>query len=265
MINIIDIYKSFSGKQILRGVNLDVREAENLVIIGRSGCGKSILLKTVAALIEPDRGRIIIDQVDLLSLSRKEMRKIRPRIAMVFQGAALFDSLNVRENVGFYLYEHTKVPHAEIESKVKEKLRMVGLVGIEEMFPSELSGGMRKRVAIARALCNEPSIILYDEPTTGLDPITADSINQLISSLRDQLKVTSIIVTHDMISAYKISDRIAMLYEGKIICLGRPEEIKNTDNPIVRQFITGQSAGPITDLDGKFMARNGQEVEKGNS
>ena len=166
---------------------------------------------------------------------------------MVFQAGALFDSLTVGDNVGFALIEHQRLPREEITSRVRESLAMVGLAGIENLMPAELSGGMKKRVALARAICIKPEIILYDEPTTGVDPITADIINELIKGLHDRLKVTSIAVTHDMTSAYKIADRIAMLYQGKIIACGSPDEIRNTDDPVVHQFINGLSTGPITE------------------
>ena len=249
MIEISDLHKNFGVHRVLRGVDLTIKEGETTVIIGRSGCGKSILLKHIIGLMKPDKGSIIIDNVDILSLDRNELNEFRLRISMVFQGAALFDSMTVKENVGFLLYEHSKTPHPEIHRRVAEKLRMVGLHGVEELMPSELSGGMKKRVGIARALCSEPKIILYDEPTTGLDPIMADAINNLIIRFHERLGVTSIVVTHDMTSAYKIADRIAMLYEGKIIAEGTPDEIKNTSDPIVKQFITGEATGPITDRD----------------
>lgn len=249
MIEIIDLYKSFGVHPVLSGLNLTIREGETIVIIGRSGCGKSVLLKHIIGLMRPDQGRIVIDRVDIFSLSRRELREFRLKISMVFQGAALFDSMTVEENVGFLLYEHSKTPSSEIRRRVADKLRMVGLHGVETLMPAELSGGMKKRVGIARALCADPMIILYDEPTTGLDPIMADAINNLITRFHEKLGVTSIVVTHDMTSAYKIADRIAMLYEGRIIALGTPDEIKNSSDPVVRQFITGEAVGPITDRD----------------
>jgi len=249
MIEIIDLHKFFGGHHVLCGVNLTIREGETIVIIGRSGCGKSVLLKHIIGLMRPEQGRIVIDGVDVFSLNRRELSEFRLKISMVFQGAALFDSMTVEENVGFLLYEHSKTPYGEIKKRVTEKLRMVGLQGVESLMPSELSGGMKKRVGIARALCSEPKIILYDEPTTGLDPIMADAINNLIIRFHEKLGVTSIAVTHDMTSAYKIADRIAMLYDGRIIALGTPDEIKNSKDPVVRQFIAGEAAGPITDGD----------------
>ncbi len=217
------------------------------MIIGRSGCGKSVLLKHIMGILEPDAGKIEIDGVDILSLQPAGLEKLRFKLGMLFQGAALFDSLTVQQNVGFSLYEHTAMAEKDIRSKVAEKLALVGLYGIEDTMPAALSGGMKKRVGLARAICNDPKIILYDEPTTGLDPINADGINDLIIRMQQKLKVTSIVVTHDMTSAYKVANRIAMLYDGKIIGVGSPDEIRNTTDPIIKQFVTGSARGPITD------------------
>ncbi|MDD5217295.1 MAG: ABC transporter ATP-binding protein [Candidatus Omnitrophica bacterium] len=246
MIEIKGLHKWFGSNHVLRGVDLGIRDGETLVIIGRSGCGKSVLLKHMMGILEPDQGTVIIDGTDIFSLNFNELDQFRLKLGMLFQGAALFDSLTVCENVGFSLYEHTNMLEAEIREKVGVKLGLVGLSGKEDLMPSELSGGMKKRVGLARAICNEPNIILYDEPTTGLDPINADVINDLILHMQNQLKVTSVVVTHDMTSAYKVGDRIAMLYDGSIIGIGTPEEIKNTSNPVIRQFITGSAHGPIT-------------------
>ncbi len=248
MIEIQDLHKSFGAKVVLNGLNLTIRDGETLVVIGRSGIGKSVLLKHVAGIMEPDQGKILIDGVDAFSLSSREQSKFRLSLGMLFQGSALFDSLNVCGNVGFSLYEHSKMAEKDIEAKVREKLDLVGLEGIEDLMPAELSGGMKKRVGLARAICNDPKIILYDEPTTGLDPINADAINDLILSMQARLKVTSVVVTHDMTSAYKVANRIAMLYNGKIIGIGSPDEIKNTKDPIIKQFITGSAKGPLTDV-----------------
>lgn len=247
MIEIKGLHKSFGANQVLRELDLTVQDGETLVIIGRSGGGKSVLLKHIIGILEPDQGQILIDGADVFSLPDHEQEKYRLQLGMLFQGSALFDSLTVKENVGFSLYEHTRLPEKEIEEKVKEQLAMVGLPDIENLMPSSLSGGMKKRVGLARAICSEPKIMLYDEPTTGLDPINADVINDLIIQMQEQLKVTSIVVTHDMTSAYKVGDRIAMLYEGRIIGIGTPEEFKNTKDPIIKQFITGSAKGPITD------------------
>ncbi len=247
MIQIEGLHKWFGTQHVLRGVDLTIQEGETIVIIGRSGCGKSVLLKHIMAILEPDEGDIKIDGKSIFAMMPDEQDQCRLRLGMLFQGAALFDSLTVRENVGFSLLEHTEMPEESVDVKVREKLRLVGLEGIEELMPASLSGGMKKRVGLARAICNEPKIILYDEPTTGLDPINADVINDLILRMQKQLKVVSIVVTHDMTSAYKVADRIAMLYEGRIICIGTPEEIKRSKDPVVQQFITGSAHGPITD------------------
>jgi phospholipid/cholesterol/gamma-HCH transport system ATP-binding protein len=246
MIEIIDVHKSFGELHVLRGVNLTVEKGESMTVIGGSGSGKSVLIKHIIGLLFPDRGRVIIDGKVLNSLDEAGLNEVRKKFGMLFQGAALFDSLTVWENVGFSLKQHTNKSDKEIRSIVTEKLALVGLKDVEEKMPSELSGGMKKRVGLARAICMDAEIILYDEPTTGLDPITADAINDLIIDLRKKLGVTSVAITHDMHSAYKISDRIAMLYKGEIQEIGTPEEIKNTTNPIVRQFISGSAVGPIT-------------------
>ncbi len=248
MIEIKGIHKWFDGQHVLQGVDLTIRDGETLVIIGRSGCGKSVLLKHIMAILEPDEGDILIDGKSIFSMTAEEQDKCRLQLGMLFQGAALFDSLTVRENVGFSLIEHTKTAEGVIDQKVREKLSLVGLAGIEDLMPASLSGGMKKRVGLARAICNEPKSILYDEPTTGLDPINADVINDLILRMQKQLKVLSIVVTHDMTSAYKVADRIAMLYRGKIIATGTPDEIRNSKDPVVQQFVTGSAHGPITDL-----------------
>jgi len=247
MIEIINLCKSFNENVVLDNLNLTIKTGETMVIIGRSGCGKSVLLKHTIGIMKPDFGQVIIDGVDITRLTGKPLNDFRMKFGMLFQGAALFDSLTVEENVGFNLIEHSKWPRADIRKRVNECLGLVGLKGIGHLKPAELSGGMRKRVGLARAICMKPEIILYDEPTTGVDPIMGDAINDLIKDLHDKLKVTSIAVTHDMVSAYKIATRIAMLYKGKIIAAGTPDEIKNTRNPTVKQFITGAAKGPITE------------------
>lgn len=246
VIEIENLEKRFKKQVVLKNLNLQIFEGETLVIIGRSGCGKSVLLKHIIGLLEPDNGDIKVDGQSIVSLDVEAQDKIRLQLGMLFQGAALFDSLNVLENVGFSLFEHSNLSSSTIREKVSEKLSLVGLEGIEELMPASLSGGMKKRVGLARAICKEPKIILYDEPTTGLDPINADVINNLIIRMHERLKVTSIIVTHDMTSAYKIGNRIAMLYDGEIIGIGTPEKIKNTEDPIIKQFISGSAEGPIT-------------------
>ena len=246
MIHIEGLSKSFGKKQVLDGLDLDVMRGESMVVIGGSGTGKSVLIKHIIGLLKPDSGRIHVDGQDVLSLNEHDIGELRKKFGMLFQNAALFDSFSVWENIGFGLRQHTKLSSAEVRRIASEKLRMVGLAGIEDLMPSELSGGMRKRVGLARAIAMEPRVIFYDEPTTGLDPIMADVINELIVDLRKKLKVTSISITHDMASAYKIADRIAMLYKGRIIEVGTVDEIKNTSNEIVRQFISGSADGPIT-------------------
>lgn len=247
MIEIINLCKSFNGHKVLDNLNLNIKTGETTVIIGRSGCGKSVLLKHIIGIMRPDSGQILIDGKDVTRMDEKELSALRMKFGMLFQGAALFDSLNVLENVGFGLIEHTNVTPGEIAKRVKECLELVGLKGIEDKKPAELSGGMKKRVGLARAIALRPNIILYDEPTTGVDPIMGDAINDLILELHNKLKVTGIAVTHDMTSAYKIGNRMAMLYNGKIIATGTPEEIRNTKDPIVRQFISGAGKGPISD------------------
>lgn len=245
MIEIRELYKSFGQKEVLRGVNLTINKGESMVIIGGSGSGKSVLIKHIIGLLKPDKGSVFIEGLDVTKLNEKDLYKVRKKFGMLFQGAALFDSLRVWENVSFFLMRHRGMSEKRAKEIAIEKLRLVGLAGVEDLMPAELSGGMRKRVGLARAIAHDPEILLYDEPTTGLDPIMADAINDLIIDLKKKLNVTSIAITHDMNSAYKIADRIAMLYEGKIIEIGTPDEIKNTSNPIVRQFITGSAKGPI--------------------
>jgi phospholipid/cholesterol/gamma-HCH transport system ATP-binding protein len=242
------VCRSFNGRRVLDELSIDIVKGETLVIIGRSGCGKSVFLKHLIGILKPDEGEIWVDGVNLVALSPKQLNALRMRFGMVFQGSALFDSLTVGENVGFGLIEHTAISHQVIRQRVEESLELVGLKGIQDLKPAELSGGMKKRVALARAICVRPEILLYDEPTTGLDPIMADAINDLIIEMHDKLKITSLVVTHDMVSAYKIGTRIAMMYQGKIIQMGSPAEIRDSKDPVVRQFITGSATGPMTDV-----------------
>ena len=246
MIEITNLHKSFGSLQVLRGVNLTVEKGESMTVIGGSGSGKSVLIKHIIGLLFPDRGQVKIAGQILNNLDEQQLNELRKKFGMLFQMAALFDSLTVWENVGFGLKQHTKLSDREIRALATEKLALVGLKDVEDKMPVDLSGGMRKRVGLARAIAMDAEIILYDEPTTGLDPITADSINDLIVDLRKKLGVTSVAITHDMHSAYKISDRIAMLYKGEIQEIGTPDQIKGTTNPIVKQFITGSAVGPIT-------------------
>jgi phospholipid/cholesterol/gamma-HCH transport system ATP-binding protein len=250
MIEIQKLSKKFNNHLVLNQLSLDVQKGQTCVIIGRSGCGKSVLLKHIVGLLKPDHGRVLVEGKEVAGLGALELNELRFKISMVFQGGALFDSMNVADNVGFSLIEHTHITQKDLAARVEESLYLVGLGGIGNLMPVELSGGMKKRVALARAICIHPEIILYDEPTTGVDPITADSINELIRSLHDKLKVTSVVVTHDMKSAYHIADKIAMMYQGKIIIEGAPKEIQAAKDPVVHQFINGLSKGPITEAVG---------------
>ncbi|MEA2005639.1 MAG: ABC transporter ATP-binding protein [Acidobacteriota bacterium] len=247
MIQIIDLHKSFGPNKVLQGVSLDVKRGETLVIIGQSGSGKSVLIKHLIGLIKPDKGKIIVDGVEITRLREDELYKTRRKFGMLFQSAALFDSMTVAQNVSFGLERYSKMSQKEIRKRVAESLAMVGLREIENLMPHELSGGMKKRVGLARAISYGPEIILYDEPSTGIDPIRADAINELIIRMKKEINVTSIVITHDMVSSYKVADRIAMLYQGKIIETGTPEAIKESKNQIVQQFIHGSAEGPIED------------------
>jgi phospholipid/cholesterol/gamma-HCH transport system ATP-binding protein len=238
------VTKKFGAQTVLDSVTLDIREGETLVIIGRSGCGKSVLLKCVIGLMRPDAGRILVGGRDISRLEGDALAPVRAKFGMVFQGAALFDSLTVAENVGFAL-RRQDVPEDRIARVVEERLRQVGLHGVGARKPGELSGGMKKRVGLARALAVDPEVILYDEPTTGLDPVMADAISELIVGTGKRLGVTQVVVTHDMTSAYKIGSRIAMLYQGKIRVVGTPEAIRKSRDAVVRQFISGSARGPI--------------------
>ncbi|MCA6071476.1 MAG: ABC transporter ATP-binding protein [Endomicrobium sp.] len=245
MIKIENVCKSFGDKHVLCGVNFEVRDGETVVIIGSSGVGKSILLKTIVGLIKPDCGSVKIDDIDITKSSSFDLHETQKKMGYVFQEAALFDSLSIFENVAFGLRTLTSHTEKEIEQKVAQCLSMVDLEKVEHLKPSDLSGGMKKRVGLARAIAYQPHYILYDEPTTGLDPIMADVISDLIINLKEYLHVTSIVVTHDMKSAYKIADRIMMLYNGGIIFNGALEEARNTKNEYVRQFVEGSGRGPI--------------------
>lgn len=239
MIRIEDLWKSFKRKAVLKGVNLNIEEGETYVILGRSGCGKSVLLKLIAGLMKPDKGSIFINKRDITTFDEEELMKTRQMFGVVFQEGALFDSLNVFENVGFFLIEHTNLNRSEIMFRVKNSLSLVGLSDVENLYPASLSGGMKKRVALARAIITNPKIILYDEPTTGIDPITGAGIKGLIKDLSKRLNITSIVVTHDIELSYYLADKIAMLYEGKIIIETTPEGIRESNNPYIKQFITG--------------------------
>jgi phospholipid/cholesterol/gamma-HCH transport system ATP-binding protein len=238
MIEIIDLHKNFGEKKVLSGVNLTIEPGETLVIIGRSGCGKSVMLKHIVGLLMPDSGEVKVAGQVINKLNEKELYKIRKKFGFLFQGAALFDSMNVGENVALPLVESdNEFDKSKIAKIVAEKLDLVGLAGTENLKPSELSGGMRKRVGLARALVTSPDYILYDEPTTGLDPIMSDSIDNLIKDLSGKIKVTSIVVTHDMFSVKNVADRVAMMHEGKIYFDGKPDELLNSQDETIYDFI----------------------------
>lgn len=241
MIEITGLHKSFGKKKVLDGVDLRVEAGETMVIIGRSGCGKSVLLKHLVGLFPPDRGSVAVDGTELRGIRKRELYALRRRFGMLFQGAALFDSMTVAENVGLGLRQHSDLPPEEVLEVVRRKLSMVGMAGTEQLMPAELSGGMKKRVGLARALAMDPSYVLYDEPTTGLDPIMADKINDLIVDLQKKLSLTSVVVTHDMVSANKVGDRIAMLHQGRIIFCGTPRQIAASADERVQQFIRGEA------------------------
>jgi len=245
MIQIVNLYKSFADKRVLQGITLTIEKGETMVVIGQSGSGKSVLIKHLIGILKPDSGEIFVDGVEITQLKEDELQKITRKFGMLFQGSALFDSLTVSQNVSFGLDRYTDFSPEKKRELVAESLAKVGLKGVENLMPHELSGGMKKRVGLARAIAYRPEIILYDEPSTGIDPIRADAINELINMMKKELEVTSVVITHDMVSSYKVADRIAMLYEGKIIEIGTPEEIKNSKNEIVQQFIHGQAKGPI--------------------
>ena len=245
MIAIRNLHKRLGGKSVLAGVNLEIGRGETVVVVGPSGTGKSVLLKHVLGLIQPDSGSIVVDGEEIVGRREHELNRVRRKFGMLFQGAALFDSMTVGENVSLALFEHSDLDRDQIERRVRERLEWVGLKDVENVKPASLSGGMRKRVGLARAIAMDPQIILYDEPTTGLDPIMADVIDQLIRGLQQRMGVTSIAVTHDMHSAFKIGDRIAMLLGGTIVFNGTPDEMRNTREPVVRQFMEGTSEGPI--------------------
>lgn len=241
MIEVRDLTKSFGTQKILDGVSLKIETGESVVIIGRSGGGKSVLLKHLIGLLCPDSGVVLIDGENIETMNERELLQVRSKFGMLFQSAALFDSMTVAENVGFAFRRNKKISESEVRKRVAEALEVVELPGIENKKPSELSGGMRKRVGLARAIVYQPQIVLYDEPTTGLDPIVSDSIDKLIMRVRDRFKVTSVVVTHDMRSARRVGQRILMLHNKKIYVTGTPDEIFNSKDPIVRQFIDGVS------------------------
>lgn len=245
MIKISNLTIKYGTNVVVKNINLEINKGKTLAIMGLSGVGKSTILRSVIGLLKPASGQIYIDGKEVTKLHQNEFDKIRKKMGMVFQSPALFDSLTVGENVAFRIREHTKFPEEEIQRIVSEKLAIVDLAGKEYLLPAQLSGGMQKRASLARTITTNPEIILYDEPTTGLDPIMCNVINDLINNLKKNFGVTSIIVTHDLESAFNVADEIAMLYNGTIIEEGTTEEFKNSQNPVVRQFIEGSTIGPI--------------------
>jgi phospholipid/cholesterol/gamma-HCH transport system ATP-binding protein len=237
MIEIKNLKKSFDNVEVLKGINLTINEGETLVVIGSSGCGKSVLLKHIIGLLKPDEGEVYIEGQEIFHLNRKQLYKIREKFGFLFQGSALFDSMTVGENVGLALKENKGLKKDEINKIVAEKLDLVGLPGIEDKNPADLSGGMRKRVSLARSLSMNPKYILYDEPTTGLDPVMSESIDGMIKELGHKLDVTSVVVTHDIFSVYNVADRVAMMYDGVIYFNGTPEELLGTEDKIIRDFL----------------------------
>jgi phospholipid/cholesterol/gamma-HCH transport system ATP-binding protein len=245
MIKLVDVHKSYGKQKVLDGLSLAIEAGKTTVIIGRSGGGKSVLLKHIIGLIKPDSGHVLIEESDITRLSEKDLNEVRKKFGMLFQEAALFDSMTVGENVAFPLREQTKLKDQEIRQIVADRLRAVGLSGVEEKMPSQLSGGMRKRVGLARAIALHPRIVLFDEPTTGLDPVMTEAINQLIMDTQKNFNLTCVVISHDIQSIFRIGHKIAMLYEGRIIEYGTPEEIRASDNPVMKQFLSGSVDGPI--------------------
>lgn len=245
MIRAVNLSKSFGSHRVLAGVNLEIPDGSIYAIIGGSGAGKSCLLKILVGLLRPDRGQVWVDRTEISSLRGRALSQVRNRFGMLFQGGALFDSLSVYDNVAFPLREKTRLSERAIRKKVHERLTQVGLVEVDEKFPSELSGGMRKRVALARALISEPEILLFDEPTTGLDPIRVNAIHKLIHDLHAMLHFTAVVVSHEIPEIFSLATHVAMLHEGKISAVGTPAEIQASSNPVVQQFIHGRSEGPI--------------------
>lgn len=241
MIRLVNVHKAFGPKKVLQGFSLDVKEGETMVVIGYSGTGKSVAIKHIVGLLEPDEGTVIVDDQEVPKLDRRALYEMRSHIGYVFQFAALFDSLSIGENVAMGLRKQGKLTATEIDARVAEVLDLVDLPNVQERFPAELSGGMRKRVGLARAIALRPKYILYDEPTTGLDPVTSAVIDELMIRMRDKLGVTSVMITHDMRSAYRVGTRIAMLYEGRVRQVGTVDEIRNSSDPIVRQFVEGRA------------------------
>ena len=245
VIELRNVDKAFGNRKILDNITLQIEKGETMVIMGGSGCGKSTLLRMIIGALKPDSGEVLINGKDITGLNEDKMNEVRKKFGMLFQSAALFNSMNVGENVALPLREHTKLNESIISIMVKMKLELVGLTGFENLKPSEISGGMKKRVGLARAIAMDPEIVFYDEPGAGLDPIVASVIDKLIIDLSKKLGITSVVVTHEMNSAFRIADRIIMLYQGRILEIGTPEEIKKTTNKVIQQFINGSPDGPI--------------------
>jgi phospholipid/cholesterol/gamma-HCH transport system ATP-binding protein len=244
-IRVVDLHKTLGGKVVLDGINLDIERGKTTVIIGRSGGGKSVLLKHVIGLMKPDSGQVLVDEIDITRLTDRDLNEVRKKFGMLFQGGALFDSMTVGENVAFPLVEHTRKQEQEIREIVREKLHQVGLKGVEHMMPAELSGGMKKRAALARAVALDPDIVLFDEPTTGLDPVTSDAIDDLIIGTHERTKATLVVISHDIAGTFKVAHKVAMIYDGNIILEGTPDDFRSSSDPVVRQFIERRSEGPI--------------------
>jgi phospholipid/cholesterol/gamma-HCH transport system ATP-binding protein len=245
-VELCDLSKALGGRTVLDGVSLAIRKGETMCVIGGSGAGKSVTLKHIVGLLHPDRGCVKVNGIDITHPRNGELEDARRKIGYCFQGSALLNSMTVFENVALPLREHERPPEAEVARRVNEKLSLVGLGDAGQKYPAEISGGMKKRAGLARAIIRNPEIILYDEPTAGLDPVMASTINDLILDMQKKLDVTSVLVTHDMSSAFRVSTRIAMLLKGRIVKVGTPQDFKASDDPIVRQFIYGESEGPLT-------------------
>jgi len=244
-VRFVDVHKSFGDKKVLQGITFDIHPGETMVVLGGSGSGKSVLIRHIIGLHKPDSGDVEVDGESVIDYDERRLIPIRKKVAMLFQGGALFDSMSVLENVGYGLREHTNLSDEEIASIVREKLTLVGLEGVENLMPSELSGGMKKRVALARSIAMDPECILYDEPTTGLDPVSASAINDLIRDLQAHLNVTSVVVTHDIDSAFFVGDRISYLFEGRMYFVGTVDEARSSAEPRLRYFLSGGRSGTI--------------------
>jgi phospholipid/cholesterol/gamma-HCH transport system ATP-binding protein len=243
-----DVHKAFGDKKVLDGITFDIRQGETMVVLGGSGSGKSVLIRHIIGLHRPDRGHVKVDGDDIVDYGEEELIPVRKKVAMLFQGGALFDSMSVLDNIAYGLREHTDMGDQQIRDTVRQKMALVGLGGVEDLMPSELSGGMKKRVALARSIAMEPRCILYDEPTTGLDPVTATTINELIRDLQRRLQVTSVVVTHDIASAFFVGDRIAYLFEGRMHFIGTVDEARRSREERLRHFLSGGREGPVATL-----------------